>query len=129
MPADAKPFAYASSNPAWIERLGWFDTALTEFYREAPETDSEPVMRSAPALTPAATPQPIPYIEPPIAGKSVSATSPSYIVTIADVPLRLQYGEMVIRSETRLRVVKRDPKTVYVEFGSTVVPLSASVVQ
>jgi hypothetical protein len=122
VPGELRPFAYASSNPAWIERLGWVDPALAEFYREAPEANNEPGARSlSPPIAATVATQP--------AGKPISATPASYIRTIADVPLRLEYGEVVIRRGTRLRVVKRDATTVYVEFGSTVVPLSASVVQ
>jgi hypothetical protein len=126
---DVKPFSYASSNPAWIERLGWFDAALVELYREAPEANNERQSSPPSPPTTVAARQAIVASEPLHPKKDVAREAPSYVLTNVDVPLRLEYGAIVIRRGTRLRVVKRDESTVYVEFGSTLVPLSITVVQ
>jgi hypothetical protein len=41
VPNEATPFASASSNPAWIERMDWFAPALAQFRAQLPRDRSE----------------------------------------------------------------------------------------
>jgi len=128
VPNDKNPLAYASSSPAWIERLDWFRAAVVEFNNEAGMA-KKPTAKPRPS-TPATT---LPSTDHMVSAQASAASSPppeiSYVITTQDVNVKLEYGEVLIRRGTRLRLVKRDSSNAYVNFGNTVLPLALNAVQ
>lgn len=125
---DKDPFVYASSSPTWIERRDWFKAAVVEFNNEL-GTAQEPAAEPRPP-TPASM---FPSADHTVSAKSsVASSAPpetSYVVTTRDISVKLEYGEALIRSGTRLRLVKRDASNAYVNFGDTVIPLALNTVR
>jgi hypothetical protein len=122
VPNDRRVFASASSEPAWVERMDWFDSALAEFQRTSPHAKERIPPRAAST----------PVIRPlPPNGKTVQSATPDAavplqaisVVLLSDTTVPVQYGETVIRKGTRMSFVSRDASHVYVRYGSETIPL------
>lgn len=126
VPNDTTPFTYASSNPSWVEnRTNWLNAAIAELERAAPPAE-RPVSKP-PAVAP--LPTTASAAPPSAAAAKLPTPQDAYVVTTRDVTVKLEYGEVVIRRGTRLRLVKRDASNAYVNFGNTVLPLSLDAVR
>ena len=125
VPNEATPFASVSSNPAWIERMGWFAPALAQFRTELPRERSESrhQMRS-PTLVPS-KPAAQPDQTPPRTSITPSRVTPSnsMVILTSDVAVKLAYGQMTLRKGTRLVVVSRTQDFVSVRCGNEVIEI------
>ena len=127
LPNDTRTFANASSEPAWLERMGWFARALAEFHAEVPQEDSgrrDPQPRSSSPMPLKATPQAIqtPRRDSIEHGPS-STPANSTIILTSDVAVRLEYGQMTLRKGTILIVVSRTQDFVSVRCGNEVIEI------
>jgi hypothetical protein len=127
VPTDTRPFANASSEPAWLERMDWFLPALARFTAAVPQDGSggpaRQLLSPSPLPSkPAAEATHTPLQDSMKKRQPTMPASPNVVLT-SDVAVRLAYGQMTLRKGTKLIVVSRTQEFVSVRCGDEVIDI------